>query len=653
MSGLGLVHLGFLGVAAAVAVPILIHLLLRPQARREFIGSVRFVKLVLRESRRSRKVRRWLLLALRSLAVLLLALLFARPYFSVPGGAGRDREAIILVDQSASMAAKQSGWTLFSAAQAEAEKILQRLPEGTAVHLAYFDDQGVRPAAEARIQMQRQPGYAGTDYGQALGWARDLLVLSQRPQQEVFVLTDLQQSGLHRTACTGFPMEVAVKVVELGKPLATNIAVENVEVTQTTLRAQEPITVTAQVSNSGVFAARKLEVRLRLEGLAGKLNDQVQTLDVAPGGYQPVRFSVPIDRPGLYTGWVEVTAEDGFPLDNRRWVALDVRKPDRLLLLDGEPGRTVFGNETYYLEAALRLALPGQGSPLTPYEPERLAFGAGTSLPDLSAYAAVVVCNVSRLADADLVRLHKFVSAGRGLLVFSGPLVQPAGYTAWTKAGLLPAAVKATAEAGLYRFQTWDQEHPIFRPLSDPQQGDLRRLAFRQITRLEPVAAANVLAATQSGEPLLVEQRVGRGGVLLFAAPADRDWSDWPQSRLYVPLIHQLVGYLCMRLPETQRVQQVLAGARGQTVPGITQDGDRTVVCNLDARESRLQRCSELQFREVFQLASAEAAVRSQQAAVAPLQAGDLRPDELWTSVVWILLLVLVGEVFVANRTHA
>src|SRR5262249_43772061 len=80
MAGLGLIHLGFLAAPAAVAVPILIHLLLRPRAQRVNIGSLRFLKLVLRDSTRRRKVRRWLLLALRVLAVALLALLFARPY---------------------------------------------------------------------------------------------------------------------------------------------------------------------------------------------------------------------------------------------------------------------------------------------------------------------------------------------------------------------------------------------------------------------------------------------------------------------------------------------------------------------------------------------------------------------------------------------
>src|SRR5437763_6049108 len=137
MAGLGLIHLGFLAAGAAVAVPVLIHLLLRARARRVEIGSVRFLKLALRESTRRRKLRRWLLLALRAAAVLLLALLFARPYLSA-GAEGRDREVVLLIDQSASMAAVQSGQTLFARALDAADGVLAGLPEQTAVRLAYF-----------------------------------------------------------------------------------------------------------------------------------------------------------------------------------------------------------------------------------------------------------------------------------------------------------------------------------------------------------------------------------------------------------------------------------------------------------------------------------------------------------------------------------
>ena len=65
MGGLGFIHLGFLAAGAAVAVPILIHLLFRQRARRVEIGTIHFLRIVLQDQARRRKIRHWLLLALR------------------------------------------------------------------------------------------------------------------------------------------------------------------------------------------------------------------------------------------------------------------------------------------------------------------------------------------------------------------------------------------------------------------------------------------------------------------------------------------------------------------------------------------------------------------------------------------------------------
>ncbi len=650
---MGLIHLGFLAAAAAVAVPILIHLLLRPRARRVEIGTLRFLKRALRDNTRRRKIRRWLLLLLRSLAVLLLALLFARPYLSVAGTEGRDREALLLIDQSASMGVVQNGRTLFTRAQEAAQKILKELPAETATHLAYFDDRGIYPASEAHIDSARQPGYAGTDFGQALRWARDLLLLSPRPQKKVFIFTDLQRCGLHRSQCEGFPADVPVELIEVGKPLVANLAVETVEVLQTVFRPQEPVVITASIFNAGPFPARNLQVRLSLEGAGPKLK-QAQTISLAPASRAPVRFSVPLRQPGLYSGYVEVAGDDEFKLDDRRWLAFEARAPDRLLLVDGEPGPTVYGNETYYLEAALRLRLPGKGPPLTPYEPERLAWVDGANVPKLTKYAVVVLCNVAKLGELDVSRLRRFVSEGGSLLVFTGKQVQPSSYEPLHQVGLLPASVEGSTERGLFRFDTWDKEHPIFRPLSDPQQGDLRRIVVRQMTRLKTSAGAKVLASVQTGDPLVVEGKLDRGTVLLVATSADRDWTDWPQTRLYVPLIHQIFGYLTDRLPENQRIRQEPAGPGTDNPPGISQKGQQVFVYNVDPKESEIDRASAEQFRETFHLSDLQGNDKKQSSDTsAKLPPGSQRSDEIWTYIAWALLLVLVAEVFVANRTHS
>jgi hypothetical protein len=651
MFGVNLINLGFLAAAGAVSIPILIHLLMRPRARTVTIGTLRFLKLALKETTRRRKVRRWLLLALRMAAILLLALLFARPYLASSDGEGQDREAVVLVDRSGSMSAKCGRQTLFDLAQTSAGKILRDLPEGTKAHLAYFDDRGVSPCEEARVDSKCRPGFAGTDFGVGLNWARDIFTTSKRKYKKVYLLTDLQRSGKH-DPCKDFPADAEIEIVEIGKQPTSNLAVDKAEVAHPTIRGKEPVVLIASVSNSGVMPAHNVPVKLKLESAGVKPLELTKTVTIAAGGAEQIEFSLPLERPGLYQGCVEVASDDGFDADNRRWLAFEARSSEKVLLVDGEPGATVFGNETYYLEAALRLSLPGKNSTLTPYEPERIAFAKGSRLPDVNPYQVVILCNVAGLDEHDIPRLLENVNAGGRLLIFAGGKAQPESYALLAKAGLLPCTLEGSTGDGLYRFQMWNKDHPIFQPLSDPQQGDLRRVSFRKIARLKPAADAKILAADTSGNPLLLEKPLGRGKVLAFAAAADRDWGDWPQSRLYVPIVHQLVGYLTDRLSENRRIQPEIAGPGLDKPPGVAREKGVMLVRNLDPRESRIERFSEDQFRQDYRLA-AKPAGASQKALASMLPPGAERPDEIWTMVVWALLAVLTIELFVANRTHA
>ncbi len=52
------------------------------------------------------------------------------------------------------------------------------------------------------------------------------------------------------------------------------------------------------------------------------------------------------------------------------------------------------------------------------------------------------------------------------------------------------------------------------------------------------------MIALANGEPLLLEQKVGAGKVMLLTTSADRDWSDLPVKTVYLPLMQSLAQYL-------------------------------------------------------------------------------------------------------------
>ena len=71
----------FLAGAAAAVVPIVLHLLRRRTEHRVRFAAVALLKDAPVEQSMQRRLRQWLLLALRVTALVLLALAFARPFF--------------------------------------------------------------------------------------------------------------------------------------------------------------------------------------------------------------------------------------------------------------------------------------------------------------------------------------------------------------------------------------------------------------------------------------------------------------------------------------------------------------------------------------------------------------------------------------------
>src|SRR5262249_56783072 len=96
----------FLLGAVLTGVPVLVHLVRRTRARREPFPSLMFLRKIEQKTIRRRTIRNWLLLALRCLALLFLALAFARPYLpALVSSANSDqkRASVILIDVSYSM----------------------------------------------------------------------------------------------------------------------------------------------------------------------------------------------------------------------------------------------------------------------------------------------------------------------------------------------------------------------------------------------------------------------------------------------------------------------------------------------------------------------------------------------------------------------
>src|ERR1044071_5628178 len=191
---------------AALAIPVLIHLIQRERKRVVEFPSLMFLRRIPYQSVRRRRIRDWTLLLMRLAALALIVTAFSRPFFrrdslsaATQQGA---REAVILLDTSYSM----DYGDRWSKAQAAARDAINGLSAGDKASLVYFS-QGAQVAVRSAADKGRltsavagaKTGPAATRFAPALKLASSLLAESALPRREVILISDFQRRGWEQT----------------------------------------------------------------------------------------------------------------------------------------------------------------------------------------------------------------------------------------------------------------------------------------------------------------------------------------------------------------------------------------------------------------------------------------------------------------------
>lgn len=693
----------FLAGLVALAVPILIHLFFRLKTKRVELGTIRFLRVVLEENARRRKVMRWLLLALRLAFVALLVAVFARPFLTAAATGGDKELLVILIDQSATMQLKGEHGRLIDQAVAEARKLIESAAQGTRFEVAFFDH-AVQPisatkdnegaTSQAVLERLQAPAtlFGATNYGAVFAWARDICVKAPAGRKQLHLFTDLQRSGLDWAEVEPLPVEVQSHLHDLGNSIVNNVAVTEVRTPRLWVRPGETPTIRASILYGGAFSLNEVPIVLevgRVEKKRSEVRGQKSEVEIGqrtefaklaeritkrervklePGATVTLDFELPALSEGLWQGRIMVEYDDDLAFDNQRYFAISATPAYRVLVLNGGASDSSIASETYFLETALRLAEEGESFSESPFAPTVLPIAEDTSLPNLSAFDAVVLANVGGMKKSDVAQLAAFVRSGGGLLVFTGDQVSAKSCSALIDEGLSVGTIgepKVTIDLP-WRLAKWDESHPVFQPLSDPQHGDLRRLIFAAYTPVVPSADAAVLMEFGTGDPAVLERRVGGGTVLWVTTSCGRDWSDWSRSRLFLPIVHQLLGYEvgltsggrvrgrlvdAERGLEGRRQKAESSGKSEQQTPGVEQFERYSEVVNTSPRESDVERCSRQEFEDRFAVKFVDEDGSTAQ--IAELGHVEFQQDEVWHWAACALLFVILLEGFVGNRTTA
>jgi hypothetical protein len=621
-----------------VLLPVIIHLLNRLRHRPRAWAAMRFLISATRSSASHTKLRQFLILLCRVLAVAMLILFVARP---LAGGwlgwalSPAPDAIVLLLDRSASME-MQSGGT---ARREQALKLLAQAarPFEETSHLVLIDSatrlpqEIARAESLARLSLTR-PTDTAADLPALLRAAFDWLVDNRAGTAEIWIASDGQRSNwlpedprwksvIARLGALS--QRVRIRLLELDQPPEANASISIREAArrprgdkaelQVVLDIQRNRAAPAKVPVVMILDGQRSESEIALEGQTTRWRRAIDLGSRRQGGWGG--FSLPADA-NLR--------------DNTAWFVYGAETPLRAAVVSAN--REVARD--------LRLAAASHNA-----DPARLipaAEIANAKLDDCS----LLLWQAPLPQGADADRLQSF-AAGGGVVIFFPPgEPDPRQF-----AGLGWGDPQVSESPDGFRIPRWDEDEG---PLAKSDEHTSLPLAQTTFARRQTITGQkDVLAAFEDGAAFLARQNVGRGEVYFCASLPQADWSSLGDGPVLVPLLQRLL------VAGGRRLQQVSSAACGEldavdlarqwvsvdstrqkdirTEAGVYRCGDRLLAVNRPAAEDVPDIIDADQARKLF------GGLPVQTLEERRPEAGQLQ-GEVWRLFVFAMLLFLIAE---------
>lgn len=599
--------------AVAAAAPILIHLLNRRRYREQPWAAMEYLLAAMRKNVRRIQIEQWVLLALRTLLILLLVAAVADPVIQslgLPHAAGARTHRLFVLDGSYSMAYQPNGATCFDRAKQVIAQIVGESPHGDGFTLILMSEPPkviVPSPAFARAEFLEELAgvslpHGGGDLSGAMTKAVELLRTARRDERklirdEVYIVSDLCGGSWRpddaaakkqlRAQAEALTREgAALVVVDVGQSDTENTAVTHLSTADGLATCRGETRFEAQLAHLGRQNQPAQRVQFFVDGArAGE-----ETVELQAGGTASVAFRHRFDTPGDHA--VEVrSVGDRLDIDNHRWLSLPVKERLRVLCVDGNPGSDGRPGAADFLRVALAPSVDRGERNLVEVE---VASEATWLEHDLAQFDGVFLTDVHQFTAAEAQALDGYLKLGGGLVIFLGPQVDAQNYNDRLNSALdhgprvLPATIGELVAENRQAIDPLGYRHAIVSPFRDQEQSGLLTTPIRKYFRLTPAAprGAKVVAAFTGGDAWIVEAPVHGGvSILVATSAADRDWTLLPVWPSFVPLVQEMLIAAIQGRREDRNtlVGRPLGGSLGGAVADVPvtlrlPDGEKAIV---------------------------------------------------------------------------
>jgi hypothetical protein len=494
------------------ALPVIIHLINQRRFQSINWAAMRFLLEANRMSRGYARIRQWLILLFRVLAIAALVFMISRPlatgWLGLAGG-GRPDTTLILIDRSASMNQHGSG-NARSKLETGVALVAQTLATLGSSRWVVIDSVSREPRelqspTELLESPAARPVSASADLPVLLQAAHDYIKNNRTGQTEVWICSDLRANDWNaesgrweglRSSFQEFKQSVRFHVVAYSSPAADNLAIRVTDVQRRSIGDEAALFLSLRLVHEGSAAKRSVPIHFDIEGARSELTVAMEGRELDLKNH---RIPLAGDR---MRGWghVAIPADEN-PADNEFYFVFDELPSRRTILVTEDP--TV----TRPLELAAGSSPdPAASSTVEVIAPDQLG---GVAWDDV----ALVLWQAQLPASATADAITQFVNRG-GQVVFFPPTA-PGNETIfgarWTQWQTPPEPV---------HVETWRGDQDLLARTQSGAALPVGELTVRRFCGLEGEFTA--LAKLYGGATLLGRVTTDRGGVYFALRPPRR-----------------------------------------------------------------------------------------------------------------------------------
>ena len=506
--------------------PLIIHLLNRRRYRTVAWAAMDFLREAMQRNRRILRIRDLLLLALRTLAILLIGFALARPYFAAGDteayDGGQPLHAVLLIDNSLSMGYQSLEGDLLSAAKSRAIQFVERLPGGSKISVVPIcgaaSDLSAAPfeskshAVEAIEQIavvgRQAPVSAATNRARAACQAEPELA------KRVVLLTDNQQANWMGAEAGAWSSELPVQLVNLASPRRGNTWVAGIRLQDQLADTETPATVVVQLRHQGVEPREDIQVTLEVDGASVG----VQTVSLEAGNstrevYFEHVFAATLPEQGRPHEAVLRASipPDRLPADDERFAVAPVVAALPVVFVDmlGRSGERPAEGRVGATRQLRKLLAPSAGDAASLVAVRHLAL-AELTRDHLADARLCVVAGVGGPGDKVAELLREYVTQGGQLLIAAGGEFDPAAWSAaaWRGGdGVLPAPLTGVVGATPTASGDYSPFYLDFESLRAHRYFQLAGVSANELRELydEPLFFKAVVADTAAAEAAIAQ----------------------------------------------------------------------------------------------------------------------------------------------------